>query len=430
MKRIHSLPMAHKKKLSKGSILAALDIGSTKIACFIARVLDDEGDLEVVGVGYQASKGVKSGAIMDLDAAETAIRKAVHSAENMAAEIMKGYPLRDIVLSVPAGHCRTDLSSVTVQVSGQDVTENDLRRAMIRGQQQNRDEEFEQIHTIPVSYALDGKTGIAEPKGLFGKELGVDITTVQAAHLPLKNMMSTVERSHLDVAGMCVGAYASGLSCLVEDEMNLGCTVLDIGGGTTSIAVFHGGKLIYAGAIPVGGSHVTNDVARGLNTPVNDAERIKTLYGSAMASSMDDSEMIDVPVLGEESGTLNHVPRSMLVGIIQPRLEEIFEMTRAKLDESGLLNYLGRNVVMTGGASQMPGMRELAQRYLDKQVRLGRPHMLKGVPDITKGPGFSNVSGLLMYMRDRFHEQPHQIITHHGNDNFIEKVKSWFQENW
>tara|TARA_Y100001001_G_C7992101_1_gene303273 strand:- start:1255 stop:1893 length:639 start_codon:yes stop_codon:yes gene_type:complete len=212
--------------------------------------------------------------------------------------------------------------------------------------------------------------------------------------------------------------------------MTLGSTVIDICGGTTSIAVFHGGNLIYSGAIPVGGAHITNDVARGLNTPLIDAERIKTLHGSAMVSSMDDSEVIEVPVLGEAPGTTNQIPRSMLIGIIQPRLEEIFEMVRAKLDESKLLNYLGRNIVLTGGTSELPGIRELAQRYLDKQARLGRPHALKGVPDMTRGPGFSTVSGLLFYIRDRYDEQPHQVLAQTEATNLYERIKLWFKENW
>lgn len=422
--------MKHRKKLPKGALLAALDIGSSKIACFIARVIDDEGEMEVVGVGYQASSGVKSGAIMDLEAVETAIRKTVHSAENMAAETMKGYPLRDIVINIPAIYCQTHFVSIDVQVQGQEVTQNDIRRAIVKAQEQHQDESYELLHTIPVGYMLDGKAGVNDPRGLFGRDLGVDVTTVQAELLPIKNMSTAVERSHLDITGACVGSYAAGLSCLVEDEMMLGATVLDIGGGTTSISVFHGGNLVYAAAIPIGGSHVTSDIARGLNTPLNDAERIKTLYGSAMTSSLDDSEMIDVPVLGEEDGTTNQVSRSMLVGIIQPRLEEIFEMVRAKLDESGLLNYLGRNIVLTGGTSQMPGMRELAQRYLDKQARLGKPHPMKGVPDITKGAGFSCVSGLLLYIRDRFDEQPHQILANTEATNIVERIRIWFKENW
>lgn len=422
--------MKHHKKLPKGSVVAALDVGTSKTACFIARMLDDSGAMEVVGVGYQASQGMKNGTIMDLEAVESSIRKTVHSAENMAAEVMKGYPLRDIVAVIPAVHCNTSFVPIDVQISGQEVTENDVRRAVVKAQQQTNREETENIHTIPVGFTLDGKVGISDPRGLFGKEMGVDITIVQAGILPLKNITTSVERSHLDIMGACVSSYASGLACLVEDELELGSTVLDIGGGTTSISVFYGGKLVYAGAIPLGGSHITNDVARGLNTPINDAERIKTLYGSAMASSIDDTEMIDVPVLGEEPGTINHVPRSMLIGIIQPRLEEIFEMVRAKLDESGLLNYLGRNIILTGGTSQLPGLRELAQRYLNKQARLGRPHQIKGIPDITKGPEFAAITGSLIYMRDRFHEQPHQVLMQTEPSNLVERIGFWFKQNW
>lgn len=419
-----------KNRPPKGSLIAAIDIGSSKIVCFIARVIDDEGQMEVVGAGYQASEGIKSGNIIDLEAAEASIRKTVHAAENMAAETMKGYPLRDVIINVPAIHTQTQFISIDVEVHGQEITKNDIRRAVVKAQEQSQDENFELIHSIPVGYILDGKPGVDSPVGLYGKELGVDVTTVAAAVMPVKNIASAIERSHLDITGACVGSYASGLACLVEDEMKLGATVIDIGGGTTSISVFHGGNLIYATAIPIGGSHITSDIARGLNTPINNAERIKTLYGSAMTSSTDDNEMIDVQVLGEEEGTTNQIPRSMLIGIIQPRLEEIFEMTRAKLDESGLLNHLGRNIILTGGTSQMPGIRELAQRYLDKQARLGKPHPLKGVPDITKGPAFSVVTGLLYYIRDRFDEQPHEVLVQAEPMNLIERIMRWFKEHW
>ena len=422
--------MKRRKRLPKGSLLAALDVGSSKIACFIGRVVDDEGGLEVVGVGHQSSSGIKAGTIVDMDVVESDIRKTVHAAENMAASEMKGYPLRDIIINIPSIHCQTKFESIDVHVSGQEVTQNDIRRAVVMAQDLNNDEEAELVHTIPVGYTLDGKVGISDPNGLYGKQLGVDVTTVAVKSMPLRNMITAVERSHLEIAAACAGSYASGLACLVEDEMTLGSTVIDIGGGTTSIAVFHGGNLIYSGAIPVGGAHITNDVARGLNTPLIDAERIKTLHGSAMVSSMDDSEVIEVPVLGEAPGTTNQIPRSMLIGIIQPRLEEIFEMVRAKLDESKLLNYLGRNIVLTGGTSELPGIRELAQRYLDKQARLGRPHALKGVPDMTRGPGFSTVSGLLFYIRDRYDEQPHQVLAQTEATNLYERIKLWFKENW
>jgi cell division protein FtsA len=201
----------------------------------------------------------------------------------------------------------------------------------------------------------------------------------------------------LSVAGFVVSPYAAGLATLVEDEMDLGVTLVDMGGGTTTIALFFGGNVIYTDLIPVGGIHVTNDIARGLSTPVAQAERLKTLYGHAMAAAAAEREMIDVPRVGEDQqeNESQQVPRSILFGIIQPRLEETFELVRSRLETSGLAQVVGRRVVLTGGASQLPGLRDLAALVLDKQVRIGRPNRALGLAEATSGPAFATCAGLL-----------------------------------
>ena len=422
--------MVHKPR-PKGSVIAALDIGSSKIACFIARVVDDHGGYEILGVGHQAAQGIKSGTITDLNAAEAAIRHTVHAAENMAAQAMKGYPLREVVINVPGVHAHSQGLSVDVEISGQEITDNDVQRALAKAQDQSVGDDHELIHTIPVSYAIDGNQGVKEPRGMVGDRLEVDIHLVTGAHKPLRNMASCIERSHLEVSALCLSGYAAGLSSLVEDEMDLGCTVIDMGGGVTSIAIFYGGSMIYSDAIPVGGQHVTSDIARGLTTSISDAERLKVLYGSAMATAADENEMIDVPQLGEDNRTHpNHAPRSLLVGIIQPRLEEILELTRAKIQDSGLGQAAGRRVVLTGGASQLPGIRELAQSVLDKQVRLGRPIRVDNLADAVNGPVFSTTAGLLTYISERSHEMPAEIMAHVEPGNLWERVSFWLRENW
>ncbi|NCC21128.1 MAG: cell division protein FtsA [Alphaproteobacteria bacterium] len=415
----------------KGSVLAALDVGSSKIACLIARIIDDEGSLEVLGVGHQASAGIRSGTVTDLQAAENAIRQTVHAAENMAAETLKGYPLREVVVNLPGIHATSRMVNADVGIAGHEVTDNDVRRALARAQDQIFDQSAELIHTIPVSCSIDGNQGIREPRGMVGQNLHVDIHLVSGDSSALRNLASAIERSHLDITALCSASYAAGLSSLVEDEMDLGATVIDIGGGITSFAVFSAGALIYCDAIALGGSHVTSDIARGLTTPVSAAERLKTLYGSAMATNADESEMIDVPPLGEENGGMpNHMPRSLLVGIIQPRMEEIFEHVRARLQDSGVASYMGRRVVLTGGASQLPGLRDLGQRVLDKQVRLGRPIRLHGLPDAASSPAFSTSAGLLVYISERFDEMPAEILAQVEPGGVWERVRMWLKENW
>jgi cell division protein FtsA len=415
----------------RGSVIAALDIGSHKIACFIAQVVDDEGSLEVVGVGYQASQGVKNGVVVDIDAADKAIRHTVHAAENMAAEVMKGYPLRDVIINVPGSQSKSHNLSVEIQISGQEITGQDIRRALARAQDQVLSNDRELIHTIPVNCSIDGNDGILDPRGMTGDKLEVSIHIVTGDLSALQNMATCIDRSHLDIVSLASSPYAAGLASLVEDEMDLGCTVIDMGAGMTSFAVFQSGQMIYSGSVPVGGWHVTNDIACGLTCSYADAERLKTLYGSAIVSSSDDAEIIDVPRLGESGSDGEHsIQRSLLIGIIQPRLEEIFELVKAKLTESDLGPLIGRRVVLTGGASQLPALRDLAQQILDKQVRLGRPIRLSGLPDAVSGPAFSTTSGLLNYLASRSHEMPAEIMASVDSGSLWEKFKRWWKENW
>lgn len=415
----------------KGSVIAALDIGSTKIACFIARITDDEGNFEVLGIGHQASAGILKGTVTDLSAAESAIRQTVHAAENMAAEAMKGYPLREVIINVPGVHVKSHNFSVNVDINGHPVSDNDIRRALAKAQDHAVSGDIELIHSIPAGFSIDGHAGVKNPRGMVGQAMDVGIHLVTADIAALRNMATCIERSHLDVTALCHDAYAAGLATLVEDEMDLGCAVINMGGGVTSIAVFQGGALTFCDAIPVGGQHVTNDIARGLTTSINDAERLKTLYGSATASSTDDNELIDVPLIGETDHlTPNHVPRALMIGVIQQRLEEILEITRDKLKTSGFGLTAGRRVILTGGASQMPGMRDLAQHILDKQVRLGRLLRTGGLAEAVNGPAFATTAGLLTYITERTDEIPGEILARMEPGSLWERLKLWMKENW
>lgn len=424
--------MSHKKTIRpKGSLLAALDIGSSKTSCFIGRIVDDKGTFEIVGVGHRPSQGVKNATIIDMEAAESVIRQTVHAAENMAADVMKGYPLREVVVNVSGIHARSFGHSVNVELGGHDVTDNDVRRALAKAQEREAEDNLELIHTIPTFFRIDGQDGIRDPRGMFAQTMQVDINLVTGDAVSLRNMASCVERSHLDISALCVGVYASGLSSLVDDEIDLGCTVIDIGGGVTSFAVFHSGYMIYCDSIPLGGKNITSDIAKGLTTTLDHAERLKILYGSAMASPTDEGEMIEVPRLGEdERGEPNHIPRSFLIGIIQPRIEEILEMVRGRLVDNGLDKVVGRRVVLTGGTSQISGMRDLAEHVLDKQVRLGKPIRLTGVPDAVSGPAFSTVAGLLTYAAEHIDEMPAEIMAQARPDSIVDRAKLWLKENW
>jgi cell division protein FtsA len=375
----------------RGSLIAALDIGTTKICCFIARVEDDKP--RVLGIGHQISRGVRNGAIVDLEAAGISVLNAVHAAEEMACET-----IGRVVINLSGGFSASRIIKAEIGITGREIGDADMRRALEHGYLMREPGDRQIIHSVPVGFSVDDSRGIRDPRGMLGERLGVNMHVVTASAASVRNHTSAVGRSHLEIDALVVSPYASGLSCLVEDEIGLGVTVIDMGGGTTTIGVFFDGNLIFADHVPVGGGHVTNDIARGLSTGVAHAERMKTLFGSAISASTDEREMIAVPQIGEEEeGHVNHVPRSLLVGIIAPRIEETFELVRNRLEASGFDKVAGRRVVLTGGACQLHGAREFAGLILDKQVRIGRPQRVAGLAEATGGPAFATTAGLLHF---------------------------------
>ena len=344
---------------------------------------------------------MRAGAIVNMEAAQSAILAAVSAAEELAGE-----RLRAVVANISAGRPVSRMFGVEVQIDGHEVGDADLRRVYGHGLTRGEGEDRALIHCIPIAYNIDGNRGIHDPRGLYGQRLGVDIHLVSAEAGALKNLTTCVSRCHLDIEDIVVSPYAAGLACLVEDEIDLGTTVIDMGGGTTSVAVFYDGHVVLTDVVALGGEHVTKDIARGLSTPLVHAERMKLLYGSVLPSPSDEHELIDVPLVGEEDRNQpNHVPRSLLVGIIRPRLEEILEHVRDRLAASGMSRLAGRRMVLTGGASQLAGTRELATLMLDKQVRLGRPMRINGLAEAASGPAFSTAAGLLRFALER-HGQP------------------------
>ena len=404
--------------------IVALDIGTSKVCCLIARVdrpaMENGGtgigQPRIVGSGLQVSAGLKNGVIVDVDIAETAIRKAVFAAEQMA-----GDNIRSVTVNLNGGKPASQTVGVDVDIGGLQIDDADLQRVFQRtlsigingnghangnsGGHSNGHRERngnrsdrELIHSIPVAYAVDGNRGIRDPRGMFGERLSVNMHLVTAANGVIRTLRNVVDRCHLEIDDFVIAPYASGLSTLVEDETDLGVTVIDMGAGTTSIAVFSDGDAVFTDIVPVGGAHVTNDIARGLSTPIAHAERLKTLHGAAMATTADEHELIDVLHVGEdEHNSPNHIPRSLLNGIIQPRLEETFELVRERLTDSGFDPVAGRRVVLTGGASQLQGVRELAAIVMDKQVRMGRPLRLRGLPESMSGPAFATSAGLIAF---------------------------------
>ena len=280
---------------------------------------------------------------------------------------------------------------------------------------------------------MDGGEEIKDPRNIFGETLSVDILLGLVPEIMYRNITTVVNNANLEIAGKAFPSYASGLACLVDDEKELGATVIDMGGGTTSIACWRHGYPFYFSALPVGGNNVTNDIAYGLTTSFSHAERLKTLHGCAFLSSQDSEETINVYPVGEEDdSSIKQIPRAELIQIITPRIEETFEMVNHKLAEAGLKDVFNHRVVLTGGASQLAGVREIASMVLDKQVRLGRPKNILSLPDILYGPSFSTCIGMLLFALNYSERKPGKIINKptSGNAKGFGKIFSWLQQNF
>ena len=375
----------------RAGAFGVLDIGSTKITCLIGRC-ESDGSLRVLGSGWQRSRGVRSGGITDLEEAERAIRAAVGQAEEMADT-----RLRAVVVNLSCGAPSSRLFNVVWPVGGRAVADSDVRRMVAEGRGRAQGAGREVIHAMPVAFCVDDVAGVADPRGHHCDQLSARLHVIDAASTSLRNLAAAMARCDLDIAELVSAPLAAGLSCLVADERELGATVIDMGGGVTAMAVFAESQLLHTAQLPIGGLHVSRDLAGILSTPLASAERLKCIYGNAEPSPDDEREILTVPQIGEDEHHFARVPRSMVVGIIKPRLEETFELIRDRLDDAGLGRAAGSRVVLTGGASQMVGAREMAHRILGRQVRLGRPAPLRGLPDAASGPGFAAAAGLLAW---------------------------------
>jgi cell division protein FtsA len=401
----------------KSGLIAAIDLGSTKVSAVIARVEADQ-NLKIIGVGQQLSRGLRTGTIVGMESLEVSILNAVNSAEEMAGETVQ-----DVLLSLSTGFT-SQIGEVEIPLQGREVQDADLVKLLdttkqsLGVQQSRMGQNSELIHAFPIYYTVDGNKGIRDPRGMYCQELGMSLHVVTLPITHHRNFSYCLGRCHLALDDLVASPYASALSTLVEDEMDLGVTLVDMGGNTTSYAVFADGHCVRIGSINLGGHHITNDIAQGLSTPIAQAERLKTLYGSALPTYSDEREMILVPQIGDDQHAhAMQVTRSSLVRIIRPRVEEILELLKADLDNSPIFKAATRRIVLTGGASQLSGIRDLTAQILNRQVRLGKPLHVRGLSEIASGPGFSSVLGLLNFGLRRYRQK--------GNS---EKAPSFFRQ--
>jgi cell division protein FtsA len=427
-------PIAPRRTL----VVAALDIGSSKVVCLIGRLRPHGPQqaltrrshaIEVIGFGHTLARGTKAGTVVNLAQAEDAIRRAVDAAERMAS-----VEIESVVLSISSGRPASELFAAEIAIVGSAVSENDIARVLAAGSRHSLRDGRAILHSLPVGYSIDGVNGIRDPRGMLGTRFGVDMHVATTDVGAARNLMLAVERCHLEVEAMAASPYVAGLAVLADDEADLGAAVVDMGGGTTTIAAFQAGRLVHIDGFALGGHHVTMDLARGLNARIVDAERIKTLYGTVLSGGSDERDMITIPPLNEhEREQSQSVSRATLVGIIKPRVEEILEMVRDRLAACPIAADRRGHVVLTGGASQLSGLPELAARLIGRPVRLGRPLGIAGAPEAAKGPAFAVAAGLLVYPQsahlERFEARfKRQVMT--GTGGYFARVGRWLRESF
>ena len=432
---------AMRKAALQRGVIAILDVGSSKIACLVLRFdrtdafvegedigsMAGQAGFRVVGAATTRSRGVKFGEISAMAETERAIRTAVQAAQKMA-----NLRVDHVTACFPGARPRRDGLDGTIDMDGGQVTEQDVARVLAACEVPDYGQGREVVHAQPVNFALDHRSGLQDPRGQIGHSLSTDMHMLTVDGTAIQNLAYCIKRCDLELAGVASSAYVSGLSALIEDEQNLGAACIDLGGGSTGVSIFMRKHMIYADSVRMGGDHVTSDISMGLQVPMTTAERIKTFYGGVYATGMDDREMIDLDgATGDWEHDRRSVSRAELIGIMRPRVEEILEEVRARLDAAGFDHLPSQQIVLTGGGSQIPGLDGLASRILGQQVRLGRPLRVHGLPQAATGPGFASAVGLCCFAahpQDEWWDFDTPAERYPGRS--LQRAVKWFRDNW
>lgn len=402
--------------------IGVLDIGTSKVVCMIANG-DGNAQPTIRGIGQHASAGIKRGEVVDVSALSLAVGKAVEAAERMA-----GMSVDSVVVGLSGAGQKSVIRTHEVDVASGEVLERDIRRLLQLDFIETEPEGRTNLHRLPIEFSLDGITGIRNPQGMFGQVLGITMCSVNASATALRNIQMAVERNHLAVEHYVSNIYAAGLSSLLEDERDLGATIIEIGGGVTSVAYFTDGELRFIDSIPLGGASITNDIARGLSIPIEEAERIKTLKGSVLAAPGDSDEMLTLPMLGQDNDIPLSVELGVLGEIIRARVEEILEMLMLRLEKAGYSSAASQRIILVGGAAQLPGMREFVSTMIGRSVRLGRPAGVIGLAEVTANAAFSSPVGLIhySYIRQPLEFSLADAMTS-GRSGRFSQIGNWFK---
>lgn len=398
-------------------LIVGLDIGTTKICAIVGEVAQD-GTLDIVGIGSHPSQGLRKGVVINIEATVNSIKRAVEE-----AELMAGCEISHVYAGIAGGHIQGFNSHGIVAVKDSEVQQTDIDRVIDAARAIAIPLDREVIHILPQEYIIDDQDGIREPLGMSGVRLESKVHIVTGAVTSAQNIIKCAQRCGLAVSDIVLEQLASSESVLSQDEKELGVALIDIGGGTTDIAIWSDGSIVHTKVLAVGGDHITSDIAVGLRTPMADAERIKQKYGCALSSLVENDDTLEVPSVGGRKP--RSLSRQILTEIIEPRVEEMFSLVHQAIQSTGYEDLLASGVVITGGATMLQGMSELAEDILGLPVRLGVPTGVGGLVDVVRSPVYSTGVGLVMYGRDHEHERHFRVRDNNVYGKVRSRMRSW-----
>ncbi len=382
-------------------VLVGLDLGTTKVCAIVGEIKDD-GQVDVIGIGISPSHGLKKGVVVNIDSTVESIKKAVQE-----AELMAGVEINSVFVGISGGHIKGINSRGVAAIKNREVGAADVARAIDGARAVNIPMDQQILHVLPQEFIIDDQDGIKEPLGMSGTRLDVKVHIITGALTAIQNIVKSCSRAGLHVNDLVLQPLASSRAVLTSEEQELGVVVADVGGGTTDLAFFLEGSLWHTEVLPIGGNHLTNDIAIGLRTPASEAEKIKIKYGCALSSLVKHEETLDVPSVGGRPPRL--LSRQILCEIIEPRVEELFGMIQQRLKKTGFEDMFASGVVLTGGTALMEGVQDAAERYLGLPIRRGTPRNIGGLTDVVNSPIYATGVGLVIYGAENQQESPRKF---------------------
>ena len=409
-------------KKSDKNLIVALDIGTSKVVAIVGEMITP-GEIEIIGIGSCRSRGLKKGVVVNIESTVQSIQRAVEE-----AELMAGCEIHSVYAGIAGSHIRSLNSHGIVAIRDNEVSAGDVERVIDAARAVAIPADQKMLHILPQEFIIDSQEGIKEPIGMSGVRLEAKVHMVTGAVSAAQNIIKCVQRCGLEVDDIILEQLASSYAVLTEDEKDLGVCLVDIGGGTTDIAVFVDGSIQHTAVIPIAGDQVTNDIAVALRTPTQHAEDIKVRYACALTQLANKDETIEVPSVGDRQS--RRLARQTLAEVVEPRYEELFSLVRAELQRSGYEDLIAAGIVLTGGSSKMEGVIELAEEIFHMPVRVGVPQYVTGLSDVVKNPIYSTGVGLLLFGQRQAREAMHGKPIDTGMRSVFERMKNWFQGNF